>query len=80
VQVLNNIVDFAGLSGSQTFTKELIAGVRGFPGGYKTTNFTAEDNAAMHLLREYFQKPQEDLKALVDTLYPHINFTVHLES
>lgn len=31
---------------------------------------------ALDLLRECFQRPPEDLKALVDTLYPNLDFTV----
>lgn len=80
MQILNRIREHAGISGSQVFTEELINGTRGFNGYYDHNGFTDDDREALRLLREYYRKPMEDLKALVATLYPHNNFTLELES
>lgn len=80
MQILNKIRDHAGLEGSQPFTSELINGTRGFNGKYQGDGFTDDDLHALQLLREFYRKPMEDLKALVATLYPHQHFTLELES
>jgi hypothetical protein len=79
MQILNQVRDHAGASGSQPFNEELINGTRGFEGHYPT-NYTSGDLEAFQLLREYYRKPTENLKELVTTLYPHQNFTLELES
>ena len=64
----------------QPFTPDMAAKSQGFNGGYDNSKFTDDDIKALRMLREHFRKDQEDLKALVDMLYPHLNFTVQLES
>lgn len=82
LQVLNQILEHAevGNAESAPFTPEIVHAAKAFNGGYKTEDFSADDHKALAMLREHFQKDQEDLKALVDMLYPELNFTVQLES
>jgi hypothetical protein len=77
---LDKIVEHAGLLDAPRFNPEALNTVTGFNGSYNTSKLTADDHVALKLLREHFRKDQEDLKALVDMLYPDSNFTVQLES
>lgn len=79
MQVLNRIIEFAGMAGAQQFTEEMVADVVGFPGNY-TREWSANDSHALGLLREYFRQPQDDLKQLVDTFWPGENFHIEPES
>lgn len=82
VQVLNKILKHAevGNAESSPFTLETVNKTTGFRGSYNTSKFTPDDHKALAILREHFRKDQEDLKTLVDMLYPQLNFTVQLES
>lgn len=80
MQILNQVKEHAGISDLLPFTDELINGTKGFNGNYDKEGFTPDDLEAFRLLREYYRKPMDDLKALVATFYPHQNFTVALES
>lgn len=80
VQVLNNILRLAEVEDSPPFTPASLHNVTGFPGKYSVSEFTLDDHKALAILRKHFRKDQEDLKALVDMLYPDLNFTVQLES
>lgn len=80
VQVLNRIIPFAGIPGAEKFTAEMVNDKHGFPGNYNTTQFTANETAALAMLREFFRKPQEDLKELVDAVWPEAEFRIEYET
>ena len=80
MQILNDIRRHVGIENAEVFTEDLINGTRGFNGNYAGEGFTEDDVQALRLLREFYRKPMEDLKALIATVYPHQNFTLGLES
>lgn len=82
LKVLNQILEHAevGNAESAPFTADIVHKAKAFNGGYKKEDFSADDHKALAILREHFQKDQEDLKSLVDMLYPELNFTIQLES
>jgi hypothetical protein len=65
---------------AEPFTVDMASQAAAFNSGYEKAAFTEDDKTALQLLREHFRKDQEDLKALVDMLYPELNFTVQLET
>jgi hypothetical protein len=79
LQVLNQLLVHTGLKDEKPFTKDMIKDLHGFQGGY-SHEFSADDQEGLRLLREFFRKPQEDLKSLVGLFWPHLNFTVAEES
>ena len=78
-QVLNRIIDFADMSGAQLFTADMVDDLLGFQGNY-SREFEENVTKGLDMLREYFRKPQEDLKELVDTFWPEDNFRIEPES
>lgn len=77
-QVLNDILAFAGVSLEAEFTAAMLADVKGFnAAGHE---HTAGEREALAQLREFFRKPQQDLKRLVDTFWPDSGFDIDYES
>lgn len=67
------------MGGAQLFTSDMVSDVTGFPGNY-SSEFSANDTAALGRLRDFFRKPQEDLKNLVDTFWPEAEFRIEYET
>lgn len=80
VQVLNRIIQFTGMAGAQLFTPDMLNNVVGFPGNYTTAAFTANETQGLAQLREFFRKPQEDLRRLVHTFWPDEEFHIDYET
>lgn len=80
MQILNGVKDHAGLLEAVSFTEELVNETQGFGGRYNVSDFTDDDHRALRLLRNFYEKDQENLHSIVEMLYPGRNFSVEMES
>lgn len=55
------------------FSPDQIAGISGFQGNYSKT-LSGDDLAAAQALSQFYETPNRDLQALMDTYFPSADF------
>ena len=76
MQALNKVLAHVGSAPSDStaaFSPNVIADISGFTGNYSHT-LSPQDLAAAHALSQFYEQPNRDLQALMDTYFPAADF------